>query len=116
VTSPKPPTAQGISRLLAKAGFERAGFGLPTRFHHDGRPILTSRPPVPGFQVRDDGFGTVVRWKHGRVVNLDAMDQERASCLAAYAKTITEAGWAVEPMSYAGTAVHHLIVTAKEGD
>ncbi len=96
-SKPRTPTASGISRLLATAGFERA---VTERF-----------TLMPGF------FATASRARPAAVrvgyrtahIN-DHAQATRTDFLAEYAKTITEAGWAVE----AGT--YELIVTAKEGD
>jgi hypothetical protein len=86
------PTPQGISALLRKAGHTRAETG---RF-----------PSASGYRVYAD------RRRHGRVT-VDYLPAHRMpegavrDFLAAYAKTITEAGWTVE----AGT--YELVVTAK---
>ena len=92
--TPKTPTASGISRLLAKAGFERAQvqrFTLTSGFF-----AATSRAHPAAVRV---GY----RAAH---IN-DHAQATRTDFLAAYAKTITEAGWTVE----AGT--YELVVTAK---
>ena len=92
---PKTPTASGISRLLAKAGHIRA---------ETDRFTLTS-----GFRVTADRrrSGTVrvdYRVAHRVPENIPGV------FLAAFARTIAEAGWTVE----AGT--YELIVTAKPED
>jgi hypothetical protein len=97
MTPTKTPTASGISRLLAKSGFERA------TYEHG---CLDQA----GFAVTEAGGGAGVRVEHDTT-----LPDHRQAILGRYAETITEAGWAVEPVSYAGSAVHHLIVTAREG-
>lgn len=97
MTTPKPPTASGISRLLAGAGFKRATYE-------------NGRLDRAGFLATEAGSGAGVRVEHDT-----SLVRHRQPILERYAKTITEAGWSAEPVSYAGTAVHHLIVTAKEG-
>ena len=94
----KQPTASGISRLLAGAGFRRATYenGCLDR---------------AGFAVTEAGSGAGVRVEHDTT-----LVDHRQPILERYAKTITEAGWAAEPVSYAGSAVHHLIVTPGTGE
>ena len=95
---PKTPTASGISRLLASAGFERsktAGLG-PTA--------------LSGYRVtQDHAHADSVRVRYLFLLALGS-SARREQMIAAYAKTITEAGWTVE----AGT--YELIVTAKPED
>ena len=89
----KHPTPQGISRLLASAGFTRTEI---SRFVQ-----------VPGFSVtRDRRDQRTVRVAY-RVATRTAV-QICKDILAAYAKTITEAGWSVEAGEY------ELTVTARE--
>jgi hypothetical protein len=86
------PTPQGISALLRKAGFDRAVFD---------RFTLTS-----GFRVtKDHRRDGTVRVDYRVAIRMP--ENAVRDLLAAYAKTITEAGWTVE----AGT--YELIVTAK---
>jgi len=101
MTTPKPPTASGISRLLARAGFNRATYenGCVDR---------------AGFVATEAGGGAGVRVEHDTFL-VHQSAETRQAWLSRYTETITDAGWAAEPVSYAGTAVHHLIVTAKEG-
>jgi hypothetical protein len=84
----KNPTAQGVSALLRRTGFSHYGTGSGFAVHksHD-----------------TEGAVTVVH--HFRLMSADtaAARQER---LAAYAKVITDAGWAVESDG------HRLTVTA----
>ena len=93
---PPAPAPQSVSRLLAGAGFRRATYehGCLDR---------------AGFVVTEAGSGAGVRVEHDTT-----LVDHRQAILDRYARTITEAGWAVEPVSYAGSAIHHLIVTAKE--
>jgi hypothetical protein len=98
MTTVKTPTASAISRLLRRAGFNRATYE-------------NGRLDRAGFVATGAGGGAGVRVEHDT-----SLARHRQPVLERYAKIITEAGWAVEPVSYAGTAVHHLIVTAKEGD
>ena len=96
MTSPKPPTPQGISRLLAGAGFTRAVAKL-----YGGRS---------GFGVSKHGTDSVqVRYS---TVTMGTSPGYRRCKLAEYIKTITEAGYAVEMRP----DLPRLIVTAKEGD
>jgi hypothetical protein len=90
----KTPTASGISRLLAGTGFRRAIYehGCLDR---------------AGFAVTEAGSGAGVRVEHDTT-----LPDHRQPILERCARTITGAGWAVEPVSYAGGAIHHLIVTA----
>ena len=98
----KTPTASGISRLLAKAGFERATYknGCVDR---------------AGFVATEAGSGVGVRVEHDTFLVYQSAGTRRQAMLDRYAKTITGAGWAAEPVSYAGNVIHHLIVTAKKG-
>lgn len=92
---PKTPTASGISRLLAKAGFKRAAVEVRGRGGHGS-----------GFRVTKNYSGGV-RVRH---VFLTGGRQDPEPHLARYAKTITEAGWTVE------AGIYELVVTAKDGD
>jgi hypothetical protein len=100
----KPPTAQGISRLLAKAGFERS-------VSHATR-IKGWRDWNEGYVVKTCDTSTVrvehrlEKWARG-----EAADKRAEDFLTAYIKTLTEAGFAVardEGWS------RRLIVTARE--
>ena len=91
--SPKTPTASGISRLLAAAGFKR------------------SERQIGGFgtgYVAEKIYGRdgVVRVRH-RFWSMGANRDDALPHLAAYAVAIEAAGWAVEFGSW------ELIVTAK---
>jgi hypothetical protein len=108
MTTPKPPTPQGISALLKKAGFERETLRPPTGVRWDGRPDSRTRKWLAGFQVHADRDRVVVRWRSGFVANPDSTAKDRATVvqLRCYANVITEAGWTVETTEY------ELIVTA----
>jgi hypothetical protein len=99
MTATKTPTASGISRLLAKAGFTRATYenGWGDR---------------AGFVATEAGNGAGVRVEHDTFLAHQSAERRQAM-LDRYARVISEAGWSVKPVSYAGTAIHHLIVTAK---
>lgn len=86
--TPKTPTASGISRLLAKAGFERSESST-TR-------IRGWRCHTPGFIAEGRGPG-VVRVHHtsGKFWPTDADRANSRELEDQYAKTITEAGYAV---------------------
>jgi hypothetical protein len=92
--SSKTPTASGISRLLAAAGFERA--------------VISIRGGTSGFQVtkcrtREDGV------KVRQYFQLSGTSLERyRDMLRRYAKAIEAAGYCTESGTY------HLVVTAKE--
>jgi hypothetical protein len=91
--APKPPTPQGISRLLKDAGFTRA---LIARF------TLTS-----GYHVTADRrrTGAVrVEWKAAQINGATAA--LRDYYLVRYARAVTAAGWSVNPGEY------ELVVTA----
>ncbi len=95
MTTTRNPTPQGISALLKRAGFTRS-----EPMERSGRNS--------GFLVnRDHGHGGTVRVRHYfRMMGADQDGSIRKEKLAAYTKTITEAGWAVE------AGEHELIVTA----
>jgi len=89
----KTPTASGISRLLAKAGFERS-----VRKVRNGRS---------GFLVTKDRARTgQVRVRYYSWMNMGTPYGTCRERIAAYARAITEAGWTVEAGEY------ELIVTA----
>jgi len=90
---PKTPTASGISRLLATAGFDRA--------------VISIRGGNSGFQV------TKCRAREGGVkvrvyFQLSHPDESYRAMLRRYAKAIEAAGYCTESGTY------HLVVTAKE--
>jgi hypothetical protein len=88
----KTPTASGISRLLAKAGFQRSV------------PQPGSFGSSSGFRVSEDRDAGTVRVRH----NFWSMGGGDAKpWIARYAETVTAAGWTVE-------AGDELTVTAKE--
>lgn len=90
---PKQPTPQGISRLLKDAGFTRAVQTSRATLNHS----FTS-----GFRVtKDRNDEKAVRVRHtfaSRAASLSS-GLHKAK-LAAYAKTIAEAGWSVEAGEY----------------
>lgn len=97
MTTTKPPTPQGISALLRKAGFTRS---IPSGqyWRH------------PGFIVRKD-------WADDHAVRVDYFNASGGvtqahtdARLREYTKAITDAGWHVESGVYGA-----LIVTAGEG-
>lgn len=93
MTTPKTPTPQGISRLLAGAGFTRAEI---SRFVQ-----------VSGFSVtRDRRDQRTVRIEY-RVAARTAV-QICKDILAAYTKIIADAGWTVEAAEW------ELTVTARK--
>ncbi|HLK77209.1 MAG TPA: hypothetical protein VKU77_26605 [Streptosporangiaceae bacterium] len=88
------PTPQGISALLRRAGFTRS--------------VERTRDGCSGFVVtRHPASEHAVHVRHSFfLMNADRDGNRRKAKLAAYAKTITEAGWTVE------AGEHELIVTA----
>jgi hypothetical protein len=92
----KPPTPQGISRLLKSAGFKRS---TPDPWRHES-----------GYRVtKAHGRDGAVSVRHVFLTMGVSGEHHRAK-LDTYAKTITEAGWQVEARTY------ELVVTApKEG-
>jgi len=103
-TTPKTPTASGISRLLAKAGFEKSE---------------TRSTAIKGWHEWSAGYRASRGWNDGevyvehRVSSFHLRDasarEDEAKKLAAYTEAITGAGWKVR------TGDCKLIVTAKEG-
>jgi hypothetical protein len=98
--STKPPTPQGISRLLAKAGFARA----------EGNSLSTG---VSGYRVmkspKDDGF-VIVRYEAWSA--RAGRDGAVSKALERYARAIRSAGWIVTRDDHGFTP--RLIVTAPE--
>lgn len=109
-SKPKTPSASGISRLLAAAGFERAILGPATGTRWDGRPDQRTRIWSPGFRVRIHDDHVRAFWRSGRVVNPDVTVAERKSWHDRYAEVIGAAGWHIEDRGEC------LIVTAKTED
>jgi hypothetical protein len=103
----KPPTPQGISRLLAKAGFERMTYRKSRvrgmNEHTAGFEVQQNRPDVPS---ADDG--AMVTWWATSFAH-DRRVRELDKMLAEYAAVIERAGYAVKQD---GTG--WLIVTAGE--
>jgi hypothetical protein len=100
MSKPKTPTASGISRLLAKAGFKRS----------ESRPGPLT-PPTEGFTVNDQMFGRVrIEHKTGfsRGANADA---RRDEMLGKYTAFLVAAGYAVER----DELWHGLLVEAGKG-
>ena len=93
MTSPKPPTAQGISRLLAKAGFERAVISIMGG--NSGFQVTACRAREGAVKVRQYYLAGGVPMGHYR------------DRLRRYADAIETAGYGTEMGTY------HLIVTAK---
>jgi hypothetical protein len=81
----RPPTAQGISGLLRRAGYQRHA--------------STMTAALPGYRVTGDSPGRV---------RVDYLGLNWADTLDDYAAAIREAGWGVER-----AADNWLIVTAK---
>jgi len=98
MTTPKPPTPQGISALLKRAGFERA---VETR---KGRNVSEN---TAGFHVkaRMDTV-TVNYWSDSAEMPTTKTIAAGREMLACYAADIRAAGWSVEDRK------HMLIVTA----
>jgi hypothetical protein len=93
--APKPPTAQGISRLLKAAGFDNS-----------------TSLRVPGFHVRADASAVYVGWRQGRQQGRHVYDQAAENrALAEYAEAVSAAGWPAEVIYLAGPLVR---VTARE--
>ena len=106
----KNPTPQGISRLLAKAGFERSA-------------VLSQSAPHPryeaGFYVCGGASAVYVGWRNRTpLVSRSALQAERDSRTALemaqeYAGALSAAGWPTEVIHLSGPLAR---VTAKEGD
>ena len=96
MTSPKPPTPQGISRLLKSAGFTKG--------------VIKMRGGCSGFAVEADHFRPgAVRVRHKFWAMGYRTPEQYREWQDRYAKTITGAGWSVKAEEY------ELIVTAKKG-
>jgi hypothetical protein len=114
MSAAKTPTASGISRLLAKAGFERSERIPGVRNWGRGNGGYTA-----GFHVRGDGQAVYVGWRNKTpLVSRSALQAERDKRTAAemaerYAEALVEAGWPAEVIHLAGPLAR---VTAKEGD
>lgn len=109
--SMKNPTAQGISRLLKAAGFDRS--------ETLSRASLRHRYTA-GFHVRGDGADVYVGWRpatppppEGDSVAFRERNRPVALEMAGrYAEALRAAGWPAEVIHLAGPLVR---VTAKEG-
>ena len=114
--SSKTPTASGISRLLAKAGFDRSAFIPGTgRLHWDGTEVRGSRKRSWGFTVERYGEGERVCVTHvtGPVTNPDESEKRRDLALSRYADAIVAGGYLAR---LADERPRFLIVTAKDED
>ncbi len=85
MTTPKPPTPPGISRLLRSAGFERSVFSGGGRVGH--------RNFTEGYVVRGRDEGIVVMHVFGSSATHDT--ERRRQRLSQYAAAIEAAGWPV---------------------
>jgi hypothetical protein len=103
----KTPTASGISRLLAKAGFERSE-DKPGGSYDEGFRVS---------RYRLDGNAVLVNW-WADSAETEPGHARRREMLDRYEAAITEAGYAVETAKlHRGLPyVSHLIVTAKAED
>jgi hypothetical protein len=90
----KTPTASGISRLLAAAGFERAVISI--RGGNSGFKAEKCRTRENAVKVR-------------AYFQIRASDESYRATLRRYAKAIEAAGYSTEATTY------YLIVTVKEG-
>jgi hypothetical protein len=96
----KPPTPQGISRLLAKAGFERA------EWEREHRMLVCVRDGYRAIKASSSGTAVSVRWSQTAG---SARDTGRESVrLSDYADAIAESGWQALRME------REVIVTAGE--
>ena len=105
MTTSKPPTASGISRLLKAAGFERS-------------EDTAGRAYSEGFRVSRDrlnGNAVLVNW-WGDSADTEPGHARRREMLDRYEAAILAAGYAVKTAKlHRGLPyVSHLIVTAKE--
>ncbi len=92
--TPKPPTPQGISALLKRAGYDRS---VSRSFRSGGS--------TSGFRVgKDHRRDNAVEVTH-HFWSMGAKSEQYAVKLAEYAKVITDAGWTVE------TGEYELVVT-----
>ena len=96
----KPPTPQGISALLRKAGFERS--------ESSATRIKGWRSYSEGYSVAKwDDYGTVdVRWHRGLLTPTEAAEA-RPRVLGDYIEAIRAAGYSVSLLNG-----DHLIVTS----
>ena len=96
----KPPTPQGISRLLAKAGFERAEWEREHRMQgcvRDGYRVV---------KASSSGTAVSVRWcQVARAARNDGRESVR---LSDYAEALAASGWRALRME------REVIVTAGE--
>ena len=104
MTTPKPPTPQGISALLKRAGFERS--------ESSATRIKGWRKSSEGYSASkwDDDGSVEVTWHRGLLSPSEA-DEERPRMLVAYTETITAAGYSVRLQSN-----DRLIVTAGKAE
>jgi|SRR5580658_7029559 hypothetical protein len=103
----KTPTPQGISRLLAKAGFERSAVLSQARLHHRY---------TAGFHVRGDGNAVYVGWRNKTpLVSRSALQAGRDKQTALemvhqYAEALAALGWPAEVIHLNGPLAR---ITAK---
>jgi len=103
----KPPTPQGISALLKRAGFERS--------ESSATGVKGWRNHSEGYVVRGYESGRVhVGHEDGRFHSADADRQRSAEMEERYAQVIEAAGYAVERSGEAGGYFSRLIVTARK--
>jgi len=107
MSKPRTPTTQGISRLLANAGFERSA--------QLSRATLNHRYTA-GFHVRSDGQAVYVGWRNKTpLISPSALQVERDKRAALemvqqYAGTLSTLGWQAEVIHLNGPLAR---VTAK---
>lgn len=104
----KPPTPQGISALLARAGYARS--------ERKASMIKGLREHTDGFLVvKSDTIEGAVEVEHiTSSINRHMPEERREKMLTAYTETLTAAGWAVRLGEH--TFVDYLIVTTPKGD
>lgn len=103
MTTPKPPTPQGISALLKRAGFERS--------ESSATRIKGWRKYSEGYSAAkwDDRGSVEVTWHRGLLSQSEG-SETRPRMLAAYIEAINAAGYSVRLQS------DRLIVTAGKAE
>jgi hypothetical protein len=99
----KPPTPQGISRLLAKAGFKKAESRRVGRFHEMSEGFITHAAGD------DRSAGVIIAHARGFAFG-DEIRTLRDQAFSRYTETLLDAGFSVRPQG------DRLIVTAGEGE
>lgn len=99
----KPPTPQGISRLLAKAGFEKAQ-DRPGGFNSEGFHV----------HRRMNDRVVLVNWWADSSVDTDRAKHDNT--LDSYSAVLQEAGYSTEIRLDQLSRPDYLIVTAGEGE